>query len=504
LTTVKLRTAIALLLLFCILLCSCQATAENSALHNLQSEETEAAASKGASEHDYLIIPANAGSALISRARTLAVAISERTGIPCSVYFDDEDYLVRENARLLLVGNVRHALSQAHLHDLRRDDYLCVSEGGTLVLGGKSDTATVAAIDRFSKSLLPYVNAEILINADQHFLIRAEYALTEVTLNGFSLGDYRLVYPKNGSLFEKSLAYRLREKIADRCGFYLNVLSDDLVQDQARVIAIGNCFGNVPPTESAICADGSVITLCGTSSYSLCDAAYVLLNQLFANVESTTATLSLSAPVSVADDAPSLSALAGLLFERDAMSNVTAIANLSSAAQTHEPAMLPCSAVSQDLLSRHLQPSLSSYVCLSHNASDGRVLPFFYREDLLTLCEQTSEGSVHKMRLSIRGSGTNFTVLHASAETEADARAVLQAAHSESEPTLIFLVTPASVSLSAENTDTLRGPFVTEQDGLRLSVFMHLPQGFSDSSADTPASTDEPYRFTFTHPFFVS
>ncbi len=502
--TVKCCAAISLLLLFCILFCSCQADTKDSSLHILQNEETEDTEAKSVSEHDYLIMPAQAGSDLIARARALASAISERTGIPCSVYFDDEDILIRENSRLILIGNVQHALSQDRLHDLCRDDYLCASEGNALILGGKSDKATIAAINRFSESLLSYVTAKAFINQDQHFLVRAEYALSAVTLNGFSLEDYRLVYPKSGALSEKALAYTLREQIADRCGFYLDVLSDNLVQEQVRVIAVGNCFGNTPPTESAIYADGSLVTLYGASSYSLFDAAYVFLNRLFANIETTAATLSLTERIPVAADAPSILALAGLLFERDTMSNMVTIADLSATVQAHEPAMLPCSAVSQDLLSRYLQPSFSSYALLSHDESDGRALPFFYREDVLTLHEQTSLGTVHKMRFSIRESGTNFTVLHALANTEADALAILQALPSQGEPTLIFLVTPASVSLSAETTGGLRGPFVTEQDGLHLCVLTHLPQSFSDTNVDAPASADEPYRFTFSHPFSIS
>ena len=500
--TVKRRAATSFLLLFCILFCSCQAVTENSSLHALQNGEIEPAVAKRVSEHDYLIVPANAGSDLIARARTLASAISERTGIPCSVHFDDETFLTRENARLILIGNVKNALSQNHLHGLRRDDYLCVSDGNALILGGKGDAASIAAIDRFSESLLPYVNAEIFINQDQQFLVRAEYALSAVTLNGFSLGDYRLVYPKNGALSEKALANTLRDQIADRCGFYLDVLSDDLIQEEARVIAIGNCFGNTPPTESAIYADSSVITLYGASSYSLFDAAFVFLNLLFTNVEETTATLSLTVPVPVAANAPSILALGGLLCERDEMSNLITISDFSSTVQTHEPAMLPCSAVSQDLLSLYLQPSLSQYALLSQTESDGRVLPFFFREDILTLREQTNLGTVHKMRFSIRESGTNFTVLHAFANTEADALTILQALPSQGEATLIFLITPDT--LSTEPIRGLHGPFVTEQDGLRLYVLTDLPQDFFDTTVDVPASADEPYRFTFSHPFCAS
>lgn len=501
--TAKLRLGISLLLLFCLLLCSCRTSSPDySALHALKSGQDEMISPEFAFEHDYVVIPENAGSELIAHARTFATALSEQTGIPASLYFDNEEFLMRENARLILIGNVKNALAQAHLRTLKRDDYLCIAEENALILGGKSDAATIAAVKRFSESLLPYADAEILMNADQHFTVRAEYTLSSVTINGFSLEDYRLVYPQNEALGEKSLAYTLREQIADRCGFYLDVLSDNLVDEQVRVIAIGNCFGHTPPSQSAIYTENSVITLYGASNYALCDATRIFLDRLFADAEAGTATLSLVAPIPVSAAAPSLLALGGLLTERDAISNIISISDLSALVQTHAPSMIPVSTVSQHLLTTYLAPSLAGYTCLVPNESAEYTLPFFYRENELTLREQATIGSIHKMLFSIQESETNFTVLHAFAETQADALTVLQAAPSQSEPTLIFLITPTSITLSKKNAGKLCGPFVTEQEELRLQVLMHLPQGFSETTVEAPTSADEPYTFTVFHPFF--
>ena len=295
-TTAKRRALLALLLLFCFLLGSCRSSQiDSSALHALKSGEDAPLTSSNSFEHDYLIIPASAGSELIARARTLASALSEQTGIP-SLYFDDEDPLMRENTRTLLLGNVQNALSQSHLHTLRRDDYLCIAEENTLILGGKSDAATIAAINRFTDQLLPYADAEILINNDQHFTVRAEYTFSAATLNNFSLEDYRIAYPKNGTLGEKALAYALREQIADHCGFYPDILPDDRIDEQTRVIAIGTCYNIPKPTKACIYANDSCISFLGDSNYALSEAAQIFIHLLFEDTALTVEDIKFTVP----------------------------------------------------------------------------------------------------------------------------------------------------------------------------------------------------------------
>ena len=71
------------------------------------------------------------------------------------------------------------------------------------------------------------------------------------------------------------------------------------------------------------------------------------------------------------------------------------------------------------------------------------------------------------MQFTIRESGTDFTVIHAFANTEADTRPILEAAAAQAEPTLVFLITPSTIPISVEEADQLFGPFPTEHNGLR-------------------------------------
>ena len=120
-TTAKSRVLIILCLLFSLLLCACQTDTAGlltlDALNNHSESEPSDAA-----EQDCVILPTSASEPLIARARAMTNALSRQTGVPASMFFDDEALPTSNNVRLILLGNTSHELSQKHLRKLRRDD----------------------------------------------------------------------------------------------------------------------------------------------------------------------------------------------------------------------------------------------------------------------------------------------------------------------------------------------------------------------------------------------
>ncbi len=501
--TDKRLSLLALLLLLCLLFCSCQTdTAGLASLHSLGSGESGETATPAA-EYDYVILPTAADETLVARAQVLTAALSAQTGIPASLFFDDEVLPHRENLRLILLGNTTHALSQKHLHDLRRDDYVCVTDESALLLGGKSDAATVAAIDRFTEQLLPYADAEILVNQDQHFLVRATYDITSVTLNGFSLGDYRIVYPKKSENGEKAVAVALREAIADRCGFYLDILSDHLVTEQTRVIAVGACFDPETSTEPQILASGACITLCGNSEYALATAAEALCEHLLPNDAPESVQAMWREPIPVSVPSPSLSVLAGLLVENNLEAALTKIAEISANARNAAAALMPFGRVNQNVFP-YLQANLSAYADLSLAQADDEVLPFFYREDKLTLLERQPLKNGQMLRFSIKESDVCFRVYHGYGDDEIAMNVFLDAAAqgvSESEATLVFLATPSSVPIAEVSKRPFRTPLATERATERIQLLVHLPASLASTTITSPTAVHTPYLFYLTHSF---
>lgn len=520
LTTAKFRCLLTLLLLCSILLCSCQTnTAGLASLHSITGDTWET--SPDAYEHDYVIIPTHADHTLVARAKEFTAMLSEQTEIPATLYFDDEEILVRDRTRLILLGNTSHLLSQTHLRGRRLDDYLCVLDEGTLILGGKSDTATIAAIDRFCETLLPYADAEVLMNADQQFVYQAEYDVSDITLNGFALEDYRLVYPKDGQRGEEAIARALRDRIADRCGIYLDILCDDLLHERARVIEIGVCFHSSPPTQSAVYAQGSIVTLSGASEYELCDAAEKFYALLFSedavddeshdnsppesSEESGDVNVTLTEPIPVTTTTSTLLALIGLMTERTPTDDMVEIARLANVIQSATPMIVPFHSMSSSTC-RYFDLSLTDYGYASLTFNEQTVLPFFYRKQSVTLLAQSEpEEGVHCLRFSLRETGMTFTVYHAIADTVDSANAILRAIEQslpDSEPTIVFLATPTSVSPFDLTHPTLRDPLISDASAKRMQMLVHLPSAFVGTEILRPTTVDEPYTFRFSHSFW--
>lgn len=501
--TAKSRTLLALLLLVCLLFCSCSSSPDNlDSLHSLTTPiDNEPVAAT--SEYDYVVLPANASDELIARARALTEALSAQTGIPASLYFDHEQILTRPSTRLLLIGNTSYALSQAHLHDLKRDDYLCRIDEGTLILGGKSHKATIAAMDRFCAEILPYADAELLLNADREFLVHAEYPVTALTLNGHSIGDYEIVYPKDTQNGERSVAHALREAIADRCGLYPAILSERDVTQTTRVITIGACLGIAPSNEAAVTVADSQIALHGSTEYALAAATEALYEHLLPEGKTGEIHLTLDTPIAVSDALHTVHAIPTLLAAPDVTHIPSLIANLGTALRSIQTSFAPLGRVSAQVM-HYLSFSLSEYACQSVPLDHGDTLPLFYLESGLSLLSSSRRDTRQLLRFSVRDTDLTFAVLHGYADNGETAATYLREAIAlcnENEPLFVAIITPDTLSpITAEDN-----PFYTcaawESHGERMSFFLNLPTWMTTATVTPPATPGAPCIVSLPHPF---
>ena len=369
------------------------------------------------------------------------------------------------------------------------------------LLGGKSDAATVAAIDRFCETLLPYADAMILVNADQHFLVRATYAVEAITLDGYSLGDYRLVYPKENESREREIAQALREAIADRCGFYPEILADSAVSERSRIITVGACFGETFASETRFFATGSHVSLCGGSEHALAAVAQAFCDYLFPADAHGSLAVSIETSVAVKESAPTLSAYTALLHEDDPSVNLTEIVHLADSILAAEPLFVPFGTINPSALS-HLQLSLPTYTAHSVLLNTDCALPFFYRGDAMTLLEERVTDGACVLRFSLANTAQTVTVYHATADTQAAADALVQAAAqalTENELCLLFLCTPTDVFLGASTVFDPIG--TTDGDNESMHVLLYRPSDLISTTATPPDGADALYSFTLTHPF---
>ncbi len=213
-------------------LCSCQENTENYPFETLDN-------GSGSIVPAYrIILPADCSSALYEKAEALGRLLAEQVGASVTVKFDYDTVLESEVPELLL-GYTSRPLSGEYLSSLRSDDYLCRPDGlGGAVIGGKTDGATIAAIDRFCREILPAATGECLIPENGGFSFVGDYDESRVLLNGFELEHYRLVYPHGADERIRSLVERFRDRLAERCGYVLDICSDSEMEGMEKQIRL--------------------------------------------------------------------------------------------------------------------------------------------------------------------------------------------------------------------------------------------------------------------------
>ena len=211
-------TLICLILLLAAL-CACSKRVEN--LDQFEQLVIPAASKENISESFasgvYVIIPHDCSAELVARAEELVLGINEKTGLNTYLKYDNESTFSSSGVLEILLGNTSRIVSQDLLRTRKADDYLCTYDRGALVIGGRTDEATIAALERFEKDILPSATNASLMHEAAHFEYLAEYDLDTVTLNGFYLYDYTV----NADIELKTVADVLTKYILQKSGYLL-------------------------------------------------------------------------------------------------------------------------------------------------------------------------------------------------------------------------------------------------------------------------------------------
>lgn len=173
-----------------------------------------------------IVVPADCSALLYGKAEELAALLSDRIGAPVTISFDGESVTDMDVPELLL-GYTSRPASQEWMASFRKDDYVCRADGeGTIVIGGKSDTATLTALERFCSEILPAATADAVMREDGGFSFVAAYETTSILLNGFDLGLYCLVVPQSMSREIRDMVPIFRDRIAEASGYVLPILCE--------------------------------------------------------------------------------------------------------------------------------------------------------------------------------------------------------------------------------------------------------------------------------------
>ena len=277
---------LALLALF--LLCGCAEEQQLPDFTPLLSEGSESIESENETRAEGLpfareiriILPESRSEALLLRAKALGDAIREKTGIVYTVLADKDAPLREEDAFEIVLGDADHADAERYLAGLKGEDYVCAADGYAAVIGGKTEEATLRAIDDFCQRLLPSVEKEKFMNTGVALLQRGVYDLGICSLGGVVLSEWQIVCDPDSEIL-CTLAERLSLAIRERSGYAVAVNPSG--KGAARTVRLalseGECgYAYLIPTEEGV-------TLRGENAMGLCSAADAFCTLLFESAD---------------------------------------------------------------------------------------------------------------------------------------------------------------------------------------------------------------------------
>lgn len=174
-------------------------------------------------------------------ATALYATIYKDTGIKISMRADTvkdgED--PNANTREILVGTTNRTASQNAVGALRAKDYLVTyREGRILILGG-SAAATGQAVEYFLKNHYDATKKSITIYENRDDLVKYDYLVGNLSVNGTPLRDYTIVYPNNADTKDPITYYtaiNLADYLLKNAGIKLNVVSDSAREVENEIL----------------------------------------------------------------------------------------------------------------------------------------------------------------------------------------------------------------------------------------------------------------------------
>ena len=456
-----------LLLCFCLLFSSCANSSTKTNEHTLYLPDSVEDAPSENTDFFFFIIPKDASPELIESAKTLCEKFRTENEVKAEVYFDDETLPQYKDPRFILIGDTSYSSSHKAIAHLNRDDYVCLAIERDVVIGGKSSSASILAIERFTKDVLPYFDGESGISNASSFEFFAEYPHKTITINGYSLSDYTFVYPSENTMNEMELAYFLREKLADICGAYPKVLSDKEADETSRLIHVGNCFGETR-NESQIAYEGNSVKLLASSQNSLAQAVDTLLKK-FQSSQSVILNES-----TIIESKSSVIDFKSVFADKiDSESDIVDIIKICKEINQTLP-MLVCFDLPSNTELDQYKKNLSKYTHI------GNGLFVLSEKNEMISCETTGYISVVDLRID---DGLDYRVIVADIRNQSNISEILTVATSkisDSITTILFMISNNPTSISFARDDIILD--VESKDGDR-SIDMKVFAPISSATA---------------------
>ena len=184
---------------------------------------------------NYEIVSAKKASDEVSKmTKTLQEILQNSYQIPINLKTANA-YNIKEYE--ILIGNTNREESQTFLANLKWDDYGYGIVGDKLVIAGKNEDGTYAALCEFILQFATNANSEVFFSNANQSIERAVYPYETITLNGISAKDMSILCNQQEL---GGVAQIIRDAIIKACGIAVPIVTDREINSLENMIIVGN------------------------------------------------------------------------------------------------------------------------------------------------------------------------------------------------------------------------------------------------------------------------
>ena len=136
----------------------------------------------------------------------------------------------------ILVGDTNREESATFLENMKWGDYGYGIVGEKLVIAGKNEDGTLAALRAFIQYVSDHEGGDVFFSNADSFLFQQNYPYQSITINGISASEFSIVCNQEEL---GGMAYVIRDAIIESCGIAVPIITDVDVTAGNKLIIIG-------------------------------------------------------------------------------------------------------------------------------------------------------------------------------------------------------------------------------------------------------------------------
>ncbi len=257
------------------LLVSCDKENKTSAFEELLTM-TDANNTQDAYVQKYRIVYSPAASAeLVGKIDGLCKSIQAETDLLCVMTEYGNEIYENNEVYYIFVGDTEY--TRSYYDGFRANDYVFRANEKYAVLGGLTDSACIAAIERFESDVLGVCEAEDIFSAGNNdFSYRYPHELDSLLLCGLELKFYDAVCTEERNGDFARIAEYTYTTLAEKCGVYRKIRFSHAEEGRREIVFCKN----TEQKDAKISYNGEDITVSAPNAYGLCIAADRLLSDI--------------------------------------------------------------------------------------------------------------------------------------------------------------------------------------------------------------------------------